>query len=258
MFWAHSYNSPAEIKALIDERSTQGLTRSSIIQHWLRSSALPFAPIPLPYSLCEAVIVAIDCEWWEHDKTKITELGVSIIDSSFVHNHNTSYLWPVLDTMITQHVRIKEKAHFVNNDFCEGHPNKFEFGKTSFVTMQEGQAMLDYSFKRCDKNNKLRPDIFVGHAVDNDIEVIKERFGFDIEALGVVVAESTPKFSRARLASRLLRESRSSRTCCERTVSPSGISTMLGTTPRTPWSQLSSCPRSTHEPRPVDIQQPQA
>jgi hypothetical protein len=26
------------------------------------------------------------------------------------------------------------------------------------------------------------------HAIDNDIKVIKDRFGFDIEALGVVVA----------------------------------------------------------------------
>jgi hypothetical protein len=186
MSLAPYYNTPAEIKALIDERLTQGLTQTAIIQYWLRYSALSFAPIPLPYSLRQAVVVSIDSEWWEYVETKITELGVSIVESSFVHN--TSYTWPVLDTMVTQHVRIKDNAHLVNNDFCEGHPNKFEFGKTSFVTIQEARTMLKHSFERSDKNNKPRPVIFVGHAVDNDIEIIKERFGFEIEALGVVVA----------------------------------------------------------------------
>jgi len=48
--------------------------------------------------------------------------------------------------MHTQHVRIKENAHLVNHDLCDGHLDKFQFGTTSFATMEEAAIMLQRLF----------------------------------------------------------------------------------------------------------------
>jgi hypothetical protein len=94
----------------------------------------------------------------------------------------------VLDAMVTQHVRIKTNAHMVNQDLCEGHPDNFQFGRTSFVNIEQAKQMLRCSFLHFDKRGRLRPVIFVGHALNNDVKLLRERFGFDVEAIGVVVA----------------------------------------------------------------------
>jgi hypothetical protein len=186
-FTPPSVTSPAELKFLVDLAIGQGLTQNELLQHWLRSSiAVPFAHADALYALRDALLVGLDVEWWEHDPKYVTELGVSILDPRFIDDCNSS--WQVLRDMVTQHVRIKQNAHLVNADLCQGAPDKFEFGKTSFVDMEQAKEMLRCSFLRFDKHGKPRPIIFVGHAVQNDVKMIKERFGFDIDALGVVVA----------------------------------------------------------------------
>ncbi|KAF2825491.1 hypothetical protein CC86DRAFT_407700 [Ophiobolus disseminans] len=165
---------------------SQGLSQPALLQHWLRRSTIPFCPSLAKDSLRDAIIVGLDVEWWEYDKGFITELGVSIIDPRFVTDWTSP--WKVLETMVTQHVRIKSNAHMVNRDLCKGHPDKFEFGKTSFVNVEQAKEMLRCSFLRFDTHGCPRPVIFVGHAVDNDASIIKKEFGLNLEALDILVA----------------------------------------------------------------------
>jgi hypothetical protein len=140
--------------------------------------------------LRQAVLVGLDAEWYEYDKSCITELGISVLIPETVNQicKNWDSPWDVIRRMLNFHVRIKPNAHLINSDLCAGHPEKFQFGKTTFVDMAQARKLLQYAFSRVDALGRPRPIVFVGHAVDNDIQVIKDRFGFDIDALGVVVA----------------------------------------------------------------------
>ena len=178
--------SPKDLNFVISTGIHQGLSQIALLQHWLRLSAIPFDPSAAKAALRDAIIVGLDAEWWEHDSSYITELGVSILDPRFISDWDSP--WTVLQSMVTQHVRIKPNAHLMNSELCRGFPDNFEFGKTSFVDMEQAKEMLRCSFLRFDNHGRPRPVIFIGHAVDNDAKIIKERFGLDIEALGVVVA----------------------------------------------------------------------
>jgi len=56
------HSAPAEIKAFIDYGINQGVTQSSLLQHWLRCATNPLAPLPLLYNLCDARLVCLDLE----------------------------------------------------------------------------------------------------------------------------------------------------------------------------------------------------
>jgi hypothetical protein len=94
----------------------------------------------------------------------------------------------VMRHLLNFHVRIKPNAHLVNSELCEGHPEEFQFGRTSFVNVVQARDLLRYAFARTDAAGNSRPIIFIGHAVSNDIEKLATHFNFDIGALGNVVA----------------------------------------------------------------------
>ncbi|KAL1799514.1 hypothetical protein ACET3X_003551 [Alternaria dauci] len=151
-------------------------------------SEIPLDSAAAVTALRDAVIVALDAEWYEHDDTFITELGASILDPRSLPQPLSSSAWDVLSSMENHHVRIKPHAHLINKDLCKGYPEAFQFGRTTFVGINEAKTMLKNIFTRRDELGNLRPVIFVGHAVDNDNEMIKSRFGLDLEELGTIVA----------------------------------------------------------------------
>ena len=171
---------------MVEAQQDRGMSQSAILQHWLRLQTIPF---PHPYAvrhLRDAIVVGVDAEWYEHNPDYITELGVSVLDPRFITDWSSP--WEVLRMMVNHHVRIKPNAHIVNSELCHGYPEDFQFGKSTFVSVEEAQSMLRHLFTRFDVVGQRRPVIFLGHAVDNDAKMMKERFGFDIESLGVVVA----------------------------------------------------------------------
>tara|TARA_R110002003_G_scaffold62_16_gene5693 strand:+ start:43541 stop:44650 length:1110 start_codon:yes stop_codon:yes gene_type:complete len=182
----HSTMQPPNLKSQLDTARGQGLTQTAILQHWLHRHEIPFVFSAAKAALRNALIVGLDVEWYEHDATCITEVGVSILDPRFITDRASA--WNVLKSSINYHARIKSTAHMVNSDFCAGYPEEFQFGKTTFVDMEEAKNMLRHSFIRFDVRGRPRPIIFVGHAVENDVKMIKQRFGLDIFSLGVVVA----------------------------------------------------------------------
>ncbi|KAI4941349.1 hypothetical protein J4E91_010794 [Alternaria rosae] len=181
---------PRELKPLIEAELYQGLTQSAILQHWMKrpGSEIPLGSAVVAAALQDAVIVASDAEWYEHDDHFITELGISVLDPRSVPQPITASPWSILTSMENYHVRIKPHAHLTNKDLCEGHPDAFQFGSTTFVSVNEAKEMLRNLFTRRDVYGNLRPVIFVGHAVSNDYEAIKSRFGLDLEELGTIVA----------------------------------------------------------------------
>jgi DNA polymerase III epsilon subunit-like protein len=181
---------PRELKSLIETEMYRGLTQSAILQHCMKlnGSEIPFGSAAAVAALQDAIIVASDAEWYEHDDHFITELGMSVLDPRSIPQQTSSSPWSILSSMENYHVRIKPHAHLTNKDLCSGHADAFQFGSTTFVDVDEAKAMLHDLFTRRDAYGNLRPVIFVGHAVSNDYEVIKSRFGLDLEELGTIVA----------------------------------------------------------------------
>ncbi|KAF5853944.1 hypothetical protein GGP41_006692 [Bipolaris sorokiniana] len=191
---------PAELKYVLEAKTRDnGLTQSGILQCWLQGIIGTNMPLSMSNSaatlaLQDATIVGLDAEWYEHDSSLITELGVCILDPrSILKPSSTSTIgpssvWDILAALETHHVRIKPHAHLVNKDFCSGYPENFQFGSTTFASIPTAQEMLRSIFLRHDEHAFPRPIIFIGHAVDNDYEVLKQRFGIDVLSLGIIVS----------------------------------------------------------------------
>ncbi|KAF2638631.1 hypothetical protein P280DRAFT_369115, partial [Massarina eburnea CBS 473.64] len=133
--------------------------------------------------LQDSVMIGLDMEWWENDKTKITELGISKLASFSSSKGEPLY---ALRDMTVHHIRLMENAHLVN-EMCASHPDKFGFGQTRFQTVDEGRELLEQSFLHKREDGKYRPVLFLGHAIDNDIEAMKQSMGVDVEKQDVII-----------------------------------------------------------------------
>lgn len=133
--------------------------------------------------LKKCIFRSIDLEWFELGPQRITEVGIAELDAP------SSKTTPILkiEDMRVHHMRLKETAHLVNGLKCAGHPEDFSFGKTTFVTSSEAKQALNDTLIRRDESGKLEPMILIGHAVDNDIDVLREKFDFDLAASGNIV-----------------------------------------------------------------------
>ncbi|KAF2250390.1 hypothetical protein BU26DRAFT_387166, partial [Trematosphaeria pertusa] len=151
-----------------------------VLAHFLGGAQLENAP----HTLDDAVIVGLDTEWFERGCKAVTELGISIIDTLSLSRVGSP--WTALASMQVHHARIMKNAHMVNGKKCAGHPDRFEFGATKFVTMEEARRLLLDSFSHSRGDGSLRPVIFIGHAVDNDVDSMKEHLGVDLNELGVI------------------------------------------------------------------------
>jgi hypothetical protein len=176
---------PKRLKQEIDAAFQNGLMQSAIIQHWCGYSEISGLSPQASDALRSALIVGSDAEWFEHDQNYITELGLTVTDPRSVGDRTNP--WDILHSSVYQHVRIKDNAHLVNADFCQGCPDKFQFGETRFAGFTETTHILVDSLIKWD-NNMPRPVILLWHSIGNDIKMIKDHLAFDIEEPGVVVA----------------------------------------------------------------------
>ncbi|KAF2117089.1 hypothetical protein BDV96DRAFT_469504, partial [Lophiotrema nucula] len=151
----------------------------SILSHFLKKT-MDHAPLALD----DAVIVGLDVEWYERGTDDITELGICILDTKNISEEFD--ILEVIQCMQVFHARIKENAHMLNTELCPGRPDIFHFGTTKFVTTEEARQLLFESFTWREEDGSLRPVIFIGHGVDNDLEQLKQHFGIDVAAMGCV------------------------------------------------------------------------
>jgi hypothetical protein len=153
-----------------------GPSQLDLLQHFL-GERLPNAPA----SLNNAIIIALDTEWYEHAPRDITELGFTVIDTKDIGPQFGP--WDILNRMQVHHVRIQENAHMINKKYCPGHPNDFEFGTTRFMTKAvAAQAFLEIFSPRY-ADGTLKPVIFLGHAVRGDAEQLKRLLGVDMDTI---------------------------------------------------------------------------
>ena len=177
-------NKIAELRGFFKNALRPQIRQVDVMAHLL---ALKFSDSVLKEhqsTLIKAVIIAVDLEWWEFDSKKVTEIGISTLAACEKTSAKPIHQ---LTGMDVHHLRLKENAHLVNGKLCDGFPEDFSFGKTVFVDAAEANQALNTIFVQPDENNETRPVILLGHAVDNDVDVLRDHFGFDLAALGNLI-----------------------------------------------------------------------
>ncbi|KAH0354110.1 hypothetical protein KCU81_g1340, partial [Aureobasidium melanogenum] len=149
----------------------------------------------------DPVFVCVDLEAYEFAQDKITEVGVSVLDSRHVLGTDPGpdgKGW--LPKINTRHILIKEHKHLVNKRFVHGCPDKFNFGDSEVVPLKHIHKTLTQSFDNPSPNSIRASDrgsrslIFVGHGLSNDTSYLN-KLKFDPNAKGnIIQMVDTQKF----------------------------------------------------------------
>lgn len=148
---------------------------------------------PAPYEFESNVIfISIDIECYERDKRKVTEIGVSTLDTMDLvdlspgpHGEN----W--FQKIRSRHFRIKEYTHLENRDFVHGCAGDFRFGKSEFISLADAPKVLATCFRppysaTDSEVDHLREEkrtiVLVGHDFANDLRYM-QRLGYDVTNL---------------------------------------------------------------------------
>ncbi|OQO03828.1 hypothetical protein B0A48_10469 [Cryoendolithus antarcticus] len=138
-----------------------------------------------PASGSHPYFVAIDCEAYEHDQAKITEIGVSVLDVKHTRSKSAgsdgSAWYPAIQHL---HLRPIEYRHLVNRNFIKGCPDEFNYGESTFIPLNDVGRILSRIFaspgdlySASDLTISIpaaaAPDsILVGHALGNDTKYL--------------------------------------------------------------------------------------
>ncbi|EEP82674.1 predicted protein [Uncinocarpus reesii 1704] len=106
----------------------------------VRSAPFPFADEP--------IFICVDIESNERAHNQIIEIGLSTLDTLDLVG-----ITPGADgcnwmkKIKTRHFRISEYAHVTNKDFVIGCPDRFEFGKSEWISIKDAAAVLESCFQ---------------------------------------------------------------------------------------------------------------
>lgn len=104
---------------------------------------------PAPYSFWnEPVFVSVDVESNERCHSQVTEVGISTLDTLDligIPPGDGGGNWT--SRIQSRHLRVREYAHVVNKDFVSGCPDKFEFGKSEWISMENMVTTVDGFFQ---------------------------------------------------------------------------------------------------------------
>lgn len=111
------------------------------------------------------IFISIDVESYERERTAITEIGVSTLDTNDLANippGEGGVAW--MKKIRSRHFRIKEYSHLVNSDFIVGCADRFEkdFGTSEWISIKEAPQVVG----SCFKHPFSAPDL-VDHLADN-------------------------------------------------------------------------------------------
>jgi hypothetical protein len=152
---------------------------------------------PVPFAREEdAVLIAIDVESYEHAHNIITEVGIAILDTrDIVDLPPGDYGQNWFSKIKAQHLRIKEHENCINRTYVSGCPDRFNFGKSLFVSLDNAPRIVQELFNvssfsqpaTMSKGETLpagsqatsRPVILVGHDPDGDIKYL-EVLGYNV------------------------------------------------------------------------------
>jgi hypothetical protein len=104
-------------------------------------------PAPHPFDR-DVVFIAIDVEAFERAHNLITEIGISTLDTADIKllpPGQGGVNW--MECIRSRHFRISNHSHLRNTTFCTGNPERFLFGQSEFVSMDEIGKMVDSCFE---------------------------------------------------------------------------------------------------------------
>lgn len=96
----------------------------------------------------DAVFVCVDVEAYERDSRKITEIGVSTLDTMDMAGLAPGQggdNW--IARIRSRHFRIRGRGHLENKDFCPGDANNFQFGTSEWVDLERAAETIDQCFE---------------------------------------------------------------------------------------------------------------
>lgn len=136
----------------------------------------------------EVVFVCVDIEAWEKNSKMITEIGVATLDTRDIKGvlpgKNGEY-W--MAKIRARHFRIKEHAHLHNTEYVEGCADKFDFGKSEFIALNDAPKVIASCFKPPfsgpdQVSDPDRPIILLGHDTAADVNFMSQ-LGYDVHNL---------------------------------------------------------------------------
>ncbi|UPX18159.1 uncharacterized protein EKO05_0008469 [Ascochyta rabiei] len=160
------------------------------------SAVDPTSPVPFDFDQ-SVVFVCVDVESYERAHDKITEVGIATLDTrelARVSPGHDGENWRAL--VRARHFRVKEHAHLVNSQFVSGHPDGFDFGQSTMVSLADAPTHVAACFsppfgahqgnssegivdlmQGMDLNEK-RNIIFLGHDTLGDVRYL-QTLGYD-------------------------------------------------------------------------------
>ncbi|KAI7594606.1 hypothetical protein KC346_g15590, partial [Hortaea werneckii] len=166
-----------------------------------------------PTPIKDPIFVCIDCEAFEHNQSKITEIGVAVLDT-----RETAHLNPTSDPLQAwfrkiqyAHYRPVEYARLQNKTFIQGCPEQFNFGPSTWVHLADMRRILQNIFAdptQLDRaadfttttttttspDPSAEPDrniIFVAHGAGNDTAYLRH-LSFDLSSPSSSSSSSSP------------------------------------------------------------------
>lgn len=149
--------------------------------------------------LRDPVILCIDCEAYERDHSCVTEIGIAILDTKDLRRVDPGEegeQW--FGKIKAAHLRPIEYERLVNRQFVKGREEYFNFGKTTWISLQDITKVLHrvcsspadlHHAADVDKelpNNS--PDVvFAAHAISNESKYLGQ-LGFPLNGQGGVDA----------------------------------------------------------------------
>jgi hypothetical protein len=154
------------------------------------------------------VFICFDVESYERSHSQITEIGIATLDTRDLIN-----LPPGEDgenwrsKIRARHFRINENLHLRNYEFVQGCPDRFEFGESKFVDLEEvgdwvrgvfrppfaaleedGGVALDGSTQSPDdaRGAEQRNIVILGHDIQTDLDYLR-KVGVDATTLPNVI-----------------------------------------------------------------------
>ncbi|KAF2810842.1 uncharacterized protein BDZ99DRAFT_386492 [Mytilinidion resinicola] len=142
------------------------------------------------------IINSIDVEWHTKMPREMIEIGLAVLDSRDIRGIEPG--WNAENWMrkvYFYHFRIKEHGHLPNTF---AHSEGFDWGTMVWLSKAEAKKALIQCFSWPVEDNestdlsdgkelKLRPVLFLGHAVENNTAELKKALDLDLEAIGTIV-----------------------------------------------------------------------
>ncbi|EME50112.1 hypothetical protein DOTSEDRAFT_68847 [Dothistroma septosporum NZE10] len=138
------------------------------------------------------VLVCIDCEAYELAQHKITEIGISVLDTRAVRDlspTDSADKW--FSKIASHHFRINEFADLVNKKYVKGNPEAFAFGTSTFIDKEDAKSVLRRVFEdpvtaNSDDAVSRRNVVVVGHSLKNDVKYM-HHLGFSLNDIPNIV-----------------------------------------------------------------------